>query len=219
MNLIQGRKGANKTRPFRSLAILLFWVPVTFAIQTLANLTEPNHSKSKPESARALICFLLFLGLSGTTSGTAAALSAQFSSDLQWWWAAPVCCAEDSCRGDRTAFTVVCSMYALPEVLYIGMNLKDPQDQGQLPETVTSGCCFFPVQLDQLGFSASSPPLNSQHGSRIKSCNTIVSLEEWQKLRAGAQDLLRRSSQESNVPNTPHMPHLHDILLTFLGSE
>ncbi|CAL1140500.1 unnamed protein product [Cladocopium goreaui] len=35
----------------------------------------------------------------GRQQGTAAALSAQFSSDLQWWWAAPVCCAEDSCRG------------------------------------------------------------------------------------------------------------------------
>ena len=66
VNLIQGRKEANKTRPFRSLAILLFWVPVTFAIQTLANLTEPNHSKSKPEWARALICFLHLSASSGS---------------------------------------------------------------------------------------------------------------------------------------------------------
>lgn len=66
-------------------------------------------------------------------------------------------------------------------------------------------------------FLRSSQVIFSGGGQRM-SAAPKTAVEEWQKLRAGAQDLLRRSSQESNVPNTPHMPHLHDILLTWRAS-
>lgn len=55
-------------------------------------------------------------------------------------------------------------------------------------------------------------------GGQDVSAAPKTAVEEWQALSAGAQNLLRRSSQESNVPNMPHMPHLHDILLTWRAS-